>query len=101
MAFIVTTDAQRAHTFYGDVLGLPLLSDNSFALQFDAGGSLLRIQKLEEHTPRPYTVLGWQVRDIAASVDALVARGVHFERYDGMDQGDRGIWTTPSSAQVA
>jgi hypothetical protein len=34
-------------------------------------------------------------------VDALVARGVGFSRFEGMDQDDRGIWTAPDSTRVA
>jgi hypothetical protein len=32
------------------------------------------------------------VDDIDAIVDALVARGVRFERYDGMAQDERGVF---------
>jgi hypothetical protein len=46
-------------------------------------------------------VLGWTVADIAASVRNLVDRGVSFQRYDGMEQDDLGIWTTPDGSFVA
>jgi len=46
-------------------------------------------------------VLGWRVGDIAASVQDLAARGVTFLRYDGMNQDEDGIWTTPTGARVA
>jgi hypothetical protein len=49
----------------------------------------------------PYTVLGWQVDDIAAAVRGLVAKGVKFERYFWMEQDDLGIWSAPSGAKVA
>jgi len=41
------------------------------------------------------------VPDIGATIDDLVSRGVTFTRYDGMDQDERGIWTTPSGDQIA
>jgi hypothetical protein len=34
-------------------------------------------------------------------VDGLSARGVTFERYEGMDQDERAIWRAPSGARVA
>ena len=38
-----------------------------------------------------YTVLNFSVDDIDATVDALTARGVQFERYDDSGQDDKGI----------
>jgi hypothetical protein len=45
----------------------------------------------ERHEPATFTVLNFPVEDIERSVDDLVARGVEFERYEGMDQDARGI----------
>lgn len=101
MAFIATTDARRAKAFYGDVLGLRLVSDEEFALVFDAQGTMLRVQKTDKVTPHPFTALGWEVPDIAASIRALTARHVKFERFPGMGQDDLGIWTTPGGSKVA
>ena len=44
VAFVATTDGKRARQFYGEVLGLNVLSDDPFAVVCDAGGTLLRIQ---------------------------------------------------------
>src|SRR5207245_2700468 len=100
-AFLATSDAAGGRRFYEDVLGLALISDEPFALIFDAHGSLLRVQKVDAVTPVPYTVLGWSTRDIEADVRALIAKGVTFERYDGMAQDEAGIWTAPDGAKVA
>ena len=101
VALVATRDPERARRFYGEALGLRLVSDDPWALVFDAAGTRLRIQKVERLTPQPFTVLGWQVASIDAAVDGLAARGVKFERYDGMDQDARGVWTAPSGARVA
>jgi predicted enzyme related to lactoylglutathione lyase len=37
------------------------------------------------------TILNFPVDDIDAAVDELVRAGVRFERYEGMDQDDKGI----------
>jgi predicted enzyme related to lactoylglutathione lyase len=62
---------------------------------------MLRITAVPEVSRTGYTVLGWRVPDIAAAVRGLTARGVVFLRYDGMDQDDIGVWTTPGGGKVA
>jgi hypothetical protein len=44
-----------------------------------------------DHTPATYTILNFPVADVEATVDALIQRGLAFERYDGIDQDDKGI----------
>jgi hypothetical protein len=41
---------------------------------------------------RAYTILNFPVDDIESAVDELSARGVSFERYEGADQDDKGIF---------
>lgn len=101
IAFIGTKNADRAKAFYGNVIGLTLIEDGPFALEFDAGGTMLRIQKVRELIPHAHTVLGWQVPEIQSTVRNLLRNGVDFERYPGMSQDDLGIWKAPSGAQVA
>jgi catechol 2,3-dioxygenase-like lactoylglutathione lyase family enzyme len=100
IAFVATTQAERAKTFYRDVLGLRLLDDDPFALVFDANGTMMRIFKVQELTPAPFTVLGWKVAAIRPAVQELSDRGVSFERYPGMPQDEAGVWTTPDGHQV-
>lgn len=101
VAFGATTNAERAARFYGEVLGLSRRSEDAFALVFEANGVELRLQKLETLEPRGFTVLGWQVRDVNAVLDALARRGVRVERYPSLVQDARGIWSAPSGARVA
>jgi predicted enzyme related to lactoylglutathione lyase len=101
VAFVATTDGCRARRFYGEVLGLKVVSDDPYAVVCEANGLLLRIQKVGAFRPQEFTVLGWQVSDIAAIIDRLAKRGVEFDRFEGMDQDERGIWTSPSGARVA
>jgi catechol 2,3-dioxygenase-like lactoylglutathione lyase family enzyme len=101
MAFVAARDAKRARRFYRDVLGLALESEDKFALTFDAAGTMLRVQIVDDLDAAPYTVLGWSVPDIAAAVKELVERGVSFERYAFMEQDPSGVWTAPSGARVA
>jgi catechol 2,3-dioxygenase-like lactoylglutathione lyase family enzyme len=101
MAFVATTNAARAKTFYGDVLGLRSVSDDEYAVLFDAGGTTLRVQKVKDVTPPPYTTLGWEVTDIAAAITGLVARGVEFLRFGFFEQDELGAWTAPDGSKVA
>ncbi len=39
--------------------------------------------------------LNFEVNDIDEAVDALAGRGVHFERYDGVEQDEKGIFLGP------
>jgi catechol 2,3-dioxygenase-like lactoylglutathione lyase family enzyme len=100
-AFVATADAQRARAFYEGVLGLRLLSDDHVALVFDANGTPLRVAKVQQLSPAPYTVLGWTVADISATVRGLAAKGVAFERYEGMAQDELAIWSPPGGGKVA
>jgi catechol 2,3-dioxygenase-like lactoylglutathione lyase family enzyme len=101
IAFLATADAARARAFYTGALGLRLVEDSPFALVFDVMGTMLRIQKVAALTPHPFTVLGWQVDDVAAAVRELTGRGVTFNRYDGLDQDGDGVWTSPAGARIA
>src|SRR5215475_14236507 len=102
IAFVATSDPDRAREFYRDTLGLPLVSEQlPFAIVFDAHGTMLRVTVVKEVGPRPYTVLGWEVADIVAAAKAMSHAGVAFERYQGMGQDDLGIWSSPGGAKVA
>jgi catechol 2,3-dioxygenase-like lactoylglutathione lyase family enzyme len=100
-AFVATSDPEKARKFYGDTLGLTFVSDDPYALVFDANGTTLRIQKVGEVSPMPYTTLGWHVSDIEKSVSELTDKGVAFEHYEGFGQDANGIMTFPNGAKVA
>ena|SRR5438034_3420084 len=101
VAFIGTTDPARAKAFYRDTLGLILYGEDQFALVFDAHGTPLRISIVPEVAAAGYTVLGWRVPDIVATVSELETTGVKFERYPGLRQDKLGIWKSPTGAHVA
>ena len=101
VAFAASADLPRARTFYERVLGLPVVEQNDFACVFDANGTMLRVAAVADAPRAGYTVLGWRVTDIVATVRGLTAKGVVFIRYEGMDQDEAGVWTTPGGEQVA
>lgn len=101
IAFVGTEDLERAKDFYGRVLGLRLVEEASFAVAFDAAGTMLRVTKVTQCRPAPYTAVGWRVADIVAAVTELAARGICFGTYPGMEQDRQGIWTSPGGHRVA
>ena len=101
VAFVAAADLTRARAFYEGKLGLRVAEQNDFACVLDANGTMVRVTAVGEVSPAGYTVLGWRVADIVATVAGLTARGVVFRRYDGMDQDEQGIWTTPGGDKVA
>jgi catechol 2,3-dioxygenase-like lactoylglutathione lyase family enzyme len=101
IGFVAITDGARAKAFY-EKLGLTFVSEDPFAVVFDSNGNMIRVTKVNEFRPQPFTVLGWQVPDIVAAVKRLQGAGVTFERYgEFMQQDELGIWTAPGGAKVA
>ena len=102
IAFVATLDPTRAKKFYNDTLGLSLVSEEiPFALVFDAHGTMLRVTIVKELRTAAYTILGWQVPNITVAAKGLQKAGVQFERYQGMEQDELGIWTSPGGSRVA
>ena len=101
IGFVPTKDSQKARAFYEGKLGFQFVSDDQFALMMRAGETMIRIAKAKDFTPAPYTVLGWEVRDIEAIVRWLTQRGVVFEKYPFVQDRELGIWTTPGGDKVA
>jgi catechol 2,3-dioxygenase-like lactoylglutathione lyase family enzyme len=104
VAFIPTRNRDKARPFYEKTVGLGFVSDDQFALVFDANGVMVRVVDVSAvpgFEPAPFTIIGWSVADIAKTVKGLGKKGVKFERYPGMQQDQIGVWTSPSGAKVA
>ena len=100
-AFLPTTDPARSLAFFRDKLGLKLLSEDDYALEFDAGACHLRVTAVQKLTPQPFTVLGWDVKNIEDIIKTLAQKGVVFERYSFAQQDELGIWVAPGGTKVA
>ena len=64
IGLIPTRNADAARAFYETVIGLRFIADDQFALVFESGGNMIRIARMGEFTPAPYTILGWQTSAI-------------------------------------
>jgi predicted enzyme related to lactoylglutathione lyase len=101
IVFVPTTDLDRALAFYGSVLDLPVEETDPSVCVFRADDTMLRVTKVDALRAQPFTVLGWDVADIGTTMRELATRGIEFERYDGMEQDDDGVWTTPTGDRIA
>jgi catechol 2,3-dioxygenase-like lactoylglutathione lyase family enzyme len=94
VAFLVTAKPAAARAFYEGVLGLSFLHEHAHGVVFDTGAGQLFLQKSPTSVvPKEGTSLGWHVGDLRAVMRALIARGVVFERYQGMEQDELGVWS--------
>ena len=97
--FIASSDPEKAREFYGDKLGLNFVSEDQFALVFDANGTTLQFRKLRRcrRILTPHSIASgyeWAVKD-------LEERGVRFERFEGFGQDELGIVNFPNGNEVA
>jgi catechol 2,3-dioxygenase-like lactoylglutathione lyase family enzyme len=86
-----SNDIPKAEEFYGQTLGLEVTEENEMLTLHLAGGGRVLIYPKDDHEPASFTVLNFPVTDVDATVDSLTKVGVTFERYDGMNQDERGV----------
>ncbi len=87
-------DLDKAREFYGETLGLRtsvLDEENGLMSLHLAGDRDTIVYRKPDYTPATYTILNFPVDDVDEAVDALAARGVRFESYDGLEQDAKGI----------
>ncbi len=92
IGFIPISDIASARSFYDSLLGLAVLEETPYSLVVNANGTMLRLTIVEGHVPAVFTIAGWRVDSIEATIDQLVSRGVSLVRFDGIEQDERGIW---------
>jgi len=78
-------DVAAAKAFYGDTLGIDVTEDHGMLVLHLAGGRDTIVYPKPDHVPATYTILNFPVEDVEATVDALAAKGVEFQTYDGDD----------------
>ena len=94
-------DLPKAREFYEGTLGLRVSEENELLILPLAGGRDTLVYPKPDHVPATYTILNFPVTEIDEAVDGLTARGVRFERYDGMDQNEKGIWRGEGGPPIA
>ncbi|MFL5725847.1 MAG: VOC family protein [Chloroflexota bacterium] len=85
------TDIAAERAFYAETLGVEATEDHGMLNLALAGGQRVLVYPKPDHQPATFTVLNFEVDDIDAAVDELTAKGVTFERYEGLGQDAKGI----------
>jgi catechol 2,3-dioxygenase-like lactoylglutathione lyase family enzyme len=85
-------DIQQAKQFYGETLGLRVSEQNGMLTLHIAGDRDTLVYPKEDHTPATFTILNFPVDDVDRTVEELTERGVRFERYEGSDQDEKGVF---------
>jgi catechol 2,3-dioxygenase-like lactoylglutathione lyase family enzyme len=85
-------DVQKAREFYGETLGIKTSEQNGLLTLHLAGDRDTLAYPRPGHIPADYTILNFPVEDIDSAVEDLLARGVRFERYDGFEQDEKGVF---------
>ncbi|WP_461174132.1 VOC family protein [Arthrobacter sp. Z1-9] len=89
---LAVRDLGAARQFYADTLGLKTTEEYGLMWLHLAGGRDTLVYEQTDAVPASFTILNFEVDDIEAVVSALAARGVRFERYDGLSQDEKGIF---------
>jgi catechol 2,3-dioxygenase-like lactoylglutathione lyase family enzyme len=89
---IAVRDMEGARRFYGETLGLRTSEEYGLMWLHLAGGRDTLVYEQSDATPASFTILNFEVDDIDEAVDALAARGVRFERYEGVAQDEKGVF---------
>ena len=101
VAFMATSRPDAARAFFEGVLGLTFVGEHEHLVMFQSGAAQLMLQKTTVVTPPQGTALGWNVSDLRETMKVLVDRGVTFERFEGMDQDELGVWSPAPGTGVA
>lgn len=101
VAFVPSSDLERAERFYVGTLGFERKHRDDFALVVEANGVTIRIARADGFEPQPFTILGFDVANVELTARALASKGVEFQRYAGMNQDPSGIWTAPGGSRIA
>ena len=94
-------DLEEARAFYEATLGLRVSLEHDLLTLHLAGDRDTLVYPKPDHVPATYTILNFPVDDVEAAVDELRQHGVEFERYEGMDQDEKGISLDPNGPRIA
>lgn len=85
-------DLDKAKTFYGETLGIPVEDGPNGLTLHIAGGKDVFVYPKADHAPATFTILNFPVSDIDTTVDQLIEKGVTMEHYEGdMATDEKGV----------
>ena len=84
-------DIPKAKQFYTEILGIHVSEANGMLTLHLAGEQDTLVYPKSDHTPATFTIFNFPVADIDTAVAELAARGVRCERYEDMEQDEKGV----------
>ena len=94
-AVAAVSDLDRARSFFEDSLGLSTMDSGAAGEEiiYECGqGTGLMVYPSPDNAGTGSATLGcWEVQDLDSEMEALKAKGVEFERYEGFDQDENGV----------
>ncbi len=100
IGFIPVRNLAEAEQFYSGKLGLTVVGNDGFALVLRANGNMIRCVAMPDAKPAQFTILGWEVPDIALAAAELMAASIEPKRYSFFQQDEAGVWTAPDGSKV-
>lgn len=101
VVFVPSADPRRAARWYVSKLGMVHVLDEPFASVLRDGDLVIRIAQSEGSEPAPFAILGWEVKDIHATVRALRKKRVKFLRDPSMVHDKLGTWRGADGRRTA
>ena len=89
---IAVQDMAEARRFYAETLGVRTSEEYGLMWLHHANDRRTLIYEQPSAEPASFTVLNFEVPNIDSAVDGLVERGVDFERFEGIEQDERGVF---------
>lgn len=84
IATVAVRDIAKAKAFYGDVLGFPLTEEEAGMATYKTGSAKLFVYESAFYGTNKATSVTFALKDVAAVVADLKAKGVSFEHYDNV-----------------
>ena len=87
---LYVNDVRESRTFYADLVGLPIVSDEDWGVVLDAGGVQLFLHPGRDPQAPQHLEMTFSVGDVDAAIGDLAAVGVRVvEQPTDRDWGDR------------
>jgi catechol 2,3-dioxygenase-like lactoylglutathione lyase family enzyme len=82
VATIAVSDLDRAKTFYGETLGLPMHDERAGGVLYETGGTSFLVYPSQFAGTSQSTLMSFDVEDFDQTMKEMREAGVTFEEYD-------------------
>lgn len=100
-AFVPSRNLEKSKLFYTGLVGARVECEDEYALTLRVGDGFVRVVKVEDFQPQPFTVCGIVTDNVGSVARYLIEHGVQMVHYEGMGQDGDGVWEAPSGDRIA